>query len=352
MAFEVWHTSQKGLELLVKAGYLNQNEVKKLDFCESCVFGKAHKQSFKKGKHTSKEVLEYVHSDLWGSPSVVPSLAEKQYFITFIDDYSRKVWIYFLKTKDEAFDTFKEWKVEVETQTGRNLKCLRTDNGLEYCNKIFDSYCASTGVKRHMNCVYTPQQNGVSERMNRTIMERVRCMLSESGMEERFWAEAASTTVYLINRSPSSAIDYKLPEELWSGAKPGIKHLRRFGSTAYVHTTKAKTSPRALKGYFVGYPQGTKGFRVWLPDEERCTISRNIIFHEEDSQRTALSREVNEADQKGKGKAVIKEDRKCVSFSPRLIRGPTPSPCEHDSEASTSGSASTEGSVSGGAMSN
>lgn len=102
----------------------------------------------------------------------------------------------------------------------------------------------------------------------------------------------------------------------------------------------------------MGYPQGTKGFRVWLPDEERCTISRNIIFHEEDSQRTALSREVNEADQKGKGKAVIKEDRKCVSFSPRLIRGPTPSPCEHDSEASTSGSASTEGSVSGGAMSN
>lgn len=205
------HISQKGLVLLVKAGYLNQNEVKKLDFCESCVFGKAHKQSFKKGKHTSKEVLEYVHSDLWGSPSVVPSLAEKQYFITFIDDYSRKVWIYFLKTKDEAFDTFKEWKVEVETQTGRKLKCLRTDNGLEYCNKRFDSYCVSTGVKRHMTCVYTPLQNGVSERMNRTIMERVRCMLSESGMEERFWAEAASTAVYLINRSPSSAIDYKLP---------------------------------------------------------------------------------------------------------------------------------------------
>lgn len=347
------HISQKGLERLVKEGYLEESDIKKLEFCESCVFGKAHKQSFKKGKHTSKEVLEYVHSDLWGAPSVVPSLAGKQYFITFIDDYSRKVWIYFLKTKDEAFETFEEWKKEVETQTGRKVKCLRTDNGLEYCNNRFDGFYKKFGIKRHRTCSYTPQQNGVSERMNRTIMERVRCMLSESGMEEKFWAEAASTAVYLINRSPSSATDYKLPEELWSGKRPGIKHLRRFGAAAYVHTRQAKTSPRAVKGYFVGYPDGVKGFRVWLPEEKKCVISRNVIFHEEEvikhSQGVTKPVEAGETNGLNKGKGVLKQDKKRVSFSPDLIKGP--SPCKNDSEASTSGSEPSESSVSGGVVS-
>lgn len=126
----------------------------------------------RQGKHTSKEVLEYVHSDLWGAPSVVPSLAEMRYFITFIDDFSRKVWIYFLNTKDEAFSKFKEWTLEVENQTSKKVKYLRTDNGLEYCNNRFDEFSKESGIKRHMTCVYTPQKNGVSERMNSTIMER------------------------------------------------------------------------------------------------------------------------------------------------------------------------------------
>lgn len=258
-----------------------------------------------------------------------------------------------METKDEAFDKFKEWKIEVEAQTGKKLKCLRTDNGLEYCNNRFDCYCVSTGVKRHRTCAYTPQQNGVSERMNRTIMERVRCMLSESGMEERFWAEAASTAVYLINRSPSSATEYKLPEELWSGVRPGVKHLRRFGSAAYVHSRKAKTSPRAVKGYFVGYPKGVKGFRVWLPEEGKCTISRNVIFHEEEVQKGSLktdSPEKLENDKTSlKGKTIMKEDGRRVSFSPNLIRGPSIG--KHDSEASTSNSETSRSSVSEGVVS-
>ena len=236
------------------------------------------------------------------------------------------------------------------------MKYLRTDNGLEYCNRKFDELCKATGVKRHRTCAYILQQNGVSERMNRTIMERVRCMLAESGMEERLWAEAASTAVYLINRSPSSAIDYKLPEELWSGTKPGFKHLRRFGSAAYVHKFGAKTSSRATKGFFVGYPQRTKGFRVWLLEEEKCTISRNVIFHEEEVYKDSQERNDSQKEQDclakiDKGKTVEVERKKHVTFSPYLIKGP----CKglHDSEASTSrgNSTQTESSVSGGAES-
>ena len=117
--------------------------------------GKSHKLSFPKAKHSTKGILDYVHSDLWGSPNVPPSLSGCKNFLTFIDDYSRKVWIYFLITKDEAFQKFEEWKILVENHTQRRLKCPRTDNGLEFCNNSFDKVCKDTGVKRHKKCPYT-----------------------------------------------------------------------------------------------------------------------------------------------------------------------------------------------------
>ena len=104
------HMSLKGMDILVKDGYLNEKGVKTLEFCKNCVLGKSHKLSFPKGNHSSKEVLEYIHSDLWGSPLVVESLGGCHYFVTFIDDFSKKVWIYFLKTKDEVFQNLKECK--------------------------------------------------------------------------------------------------------------------------------------------------------------------------------------------------------------------------------------------------
>ena len=100
-------------------------------------------------------------------------------------------------------------------------------------------------------------------------------------MEKKFWAEAASTVVYLINRSPSASLGFQIPEEVWSGSKVDYSHPRRFGCVAYVHRTWDKLSLRAVKGFFVGYPHGTKGYMVWLSEEERCTISRNVVFDEE-----------------------------------------------------------------------
>uniref|UniRef100_A0A1J3ITH4 Retrovirus-related Pol polyprotein from transposon TNT 1-94 n=1 Tax=Noccaea caerulescens TaxID=107243 RepID=A0A1J3ITH4_NOCCA len=257
-------------------------EIGELGFCESCVLGKSHKQSFSKAKHTTKGILEYVHSDLWGSPSTPESLGGAKYFISFIDDYSKKLWVYFLRTKDEAFNKFKEWKEAVESHTEKRIKCLRKDNGLEFCNTLFDDLCRRSGIKRHRTCTYTPQQNGVLERMNRTIMDKVRSMLAETGLGQEFWAEVTATAVYLINRTPNSTIGFQLPEERWSGQKPDLTHLRRFGCTAYVHTIQEKISPRAVKGTFLGYPFGVKGYRVWLPEEGKCTTSRNVVFREDE----------------------------------------------------------------------
>ena len=125
-----------------------------------------------------------------------------------------------------------------------------------------------------------PQHNGIAERMNKTIMEKVRCLLDEFGLREEFWEEVVSTAVYLINRSDASAIDNEIPEELWIGRKPSYNHLRRFESVAYIHTNQGKLKPRAIKGIFTGYATGTKGYRVWLLDEERFAISRDVVLTE------------------------------------------------------------------------
>ena len=114
-----------------------------------------------------------------------------------------------MKNKDDTFAAFKEWKAMIERQTERKVKLLRTDNGGEFCSNAFNDYCRKEGIVRHLTIPYTPQQNGVAERTNMTIISKARCMISNARMSKRFWAEAAATTCYLINRSPSST--RKLP---------------------------------------------------------------------------------------------------------------------------------------------
>lgn len=220
------HMSVNNTKFLTGKGLLDMNEVKELNFCEHCVIGKSKKLSFNVGRHNTEDALGYLHADLWRSPNVTPSLSGKQYFLLIIDDKTIKVWLMFLKTKDETFDKFCEWKDLVENQINRKVKVLRTDNGLEFCNAKFDDYCKTHMIERHRTCTYTSQQNGMTDRMNRTIMEKVRCMLNESGLGEEFWAEAASIAAYVINISPCSAIDHNVPQKLWLNRKPGYKHLR------------------------------------------------------------------------------------------------------------------------------
>ena len=127
----------------------------KLDFYKYCVYGKQHRVSFKTGSHTSKGVLDYIHSDVWG-PVSISSHSDAQYFISFIDDYSRKVWIYFMKHKSYMFGIFKKWKAQVENQTSRKIKYLRTDNGLEYRDKEFIKFCELESITRHFIVKETP----------------------------------------------------------------------------------------------------------------------------------------------------------------------------------------------------
>lgn len=277
------HMSSKGLKVLHNNGQLGKFSLSDLNFCEPCVLGKQHRLSFGKGIHLSTHKLDYVHSDLWG-PEKCPTHGNNRFFLSIVDDYTRRVWVYLLKTKDEAFTRFKEWKTLEENQVGKSLKGLRTDNGLEFCNEEFDNYCKDHGILRHRTVRKTPQQNGVAERMNRTLLEKVRCLLFTSSLPKSFWGEALSTAAYLINHSPSFALDLKSPLEVWHNRKPDLNHLRIFGCAAYAHTREGKLDPKSIKCIFLGYqqPHGTKGYRLWEREARgvKIIVSRDVIFNE------------------------------------------------------------------------
>ncbi|KAH9650187.1 hypothetical protein KPL70_026271 [Citrus sinensis] len=237
------HISLKGLKELEKQGVLGADKIEELDFCEDYVLGKSTRASFKKSVHKTKSILDYVHSDLWG-----PSQ-----------------------------------KALVENQTGKKLKFLRTDNGLEYCNKMFDEFCSKEGIARHRTVRLTPQQNGLAERMNRTLMEKVRCMMIQSELPKGLWGETLLTACVLVNLSPSSALDFKTPYEKWCGKPANYSKLKVFGCTAYAHANQGKLAPRALKGMFIGYPEGVKGYKIWCTDlsPPKCIVSRDVVFNEQ-----------------------------------------------------------------------
>ena len=162
------------------------------------------------------------------------------------------------------------------------MKVLRTDNGLEFCNIEFDKFCEGQGILRHRTVRYTPQQNRVAERMNRTLLEKVRCLLLTSEMPKSFWGEVLSTATYLVNRSPSSAIDFKCPEEVWTNRKPSLTHLRVIGCEAYAHKPNGKLDPRSAKCVLLGYQEGSKGYRLWERESAnvKVIVSRDVIFNE------------------------------------------------------------------------
>ena len=156
------HLSDWGLKELHKQGLLCGDNINKIDFCQYCILGKQHRLAFKVSIHKSKDVLEYVHLDLWGTTRV-STYGGNRYFLSLIDDYSRKAWLYLLNTKDEhtVLTKVKEWKALVENQTNKRVKVLKTDNGLEFCNEQFEMLYKNQGISRHKIVRNTPQRNGL-----------------------------------------------------------------------------------------------------------------------------------------------------------------------------------------------
>ena len=287
---ELWHRRYGHLGITNLKKLVNSNMVEgfkgtltgKLDVCEPCAYGKQHRAPFPVSKTCSKEVLELVHTDVCGKMEV-KSLSGNEYFVTFIDDKSRYIWVYFLKYKSQVFQTFLDWKALAENEYEKRLKTLRSDRGGEYVSGEFEEYLTQNGIHHDKTVAHTPEQNGVAERANRTIVETVRSMLADGKLEKHFWAEAVNTAVYLRNRSPTVAVEGKTPHEALTGKKPQAQALRVFGAQGYAHIPKEerrKLDHKSRKCIFLGYEQGTKGYRLYNPDTGKVFISRDVILDE------------------------------------------------------------------------
>ena len=253
-----------------------------LPSCEACQYGKQTKLPFKQASWRATERLQLIHTDLAG-PQRTASLKESKYYIIFIDDFSRMCWIYFLKSKSEVAGVFWKFKQWIEKQSGCMIQALRSDNGKEYTSEQFNMYCEEAGIEHQLTAPYTPEQNGVSERKNQTIMEMVRCMLHEKGLPKEYWAEAANTAVFLLNRLPTKAVDGKTPFEAWYGYKPFLKNLKVFGCLCFTYVPKIKRDKldkKAEPGIFVGYSSVSKAYRVFQPHTKKILISRDVHFME------------------------------------------------------------------------
>jgi transposase InsO family protein len=279
------HLSLKGLKVLAKKEMVkglpvlqDSNEV-----CSDCVVSKHHRDSIPKtSTWRASEKLELVHSDICG-PINPSSNGGCRYFITFTDDYSRKTWTYPLKDKSSAFDVFERFKALVEKQSGCMIKCIITDRGGEFTSDKFKSFCNEHGIKRQLTTTYTPQQNGVSERKNRTLMNMVRSLLTGKCVPKRFWPEAVVWATYVINRSPTLSVKDVTPEEAWSGVKPSVGYFRIFGCLAYAHVPDAqrkKLDPKSIKCILLGVSEESKAYKVFDPINKKIIISRDIVFDE------------------------------------------------------------------------
>lgn len=179
-----------------KADGINIEAEEDLPACETCIKRKQAQTPFPKSASRTTEILELVHADVCG-PMRVNSLSGFRYFVTYIDDKSRWCEIYFLKKKSEVADKFKEYKNMVEKETERTIKTVRSDNGTEYINHHLEDFLKQEGIKHELTVEYTPQQNGVAERKNRTLVEMARCMMIQSGLPASFWAEAVLTANHI-----------------------------------------------------------------------------------------------------------------------------------------------------------
>lgn len=250
--------------------------------CITCLEAKQTRLPFQNKGTRATKLLELVHSDVCG-PMETESLGKAKYFLTFTDDYSKKVFVYFLQKKSDVIDKLKEFMKYVENQLECKIKCLRTDNGLEFINKNISDLLKNNGTVHQTTVPYTPQQNGVAERLNRTLIEKAKCMLLNAKLPKQYWAEAVQTAAYLLNRTPTKSLLYKTPEEMWSGIKPSVSHLHVFGCEAMVHLPKEKTKkwdPKAKKAIFIGYCSNTKGYRFIFPTSGLVVKSRDAVFLE------------------------------------------------------------------------
>ncbi|RVW60487.1 Retrovirus-related Pol polyprotein from transposon TNT 1-94 [Vitis vinifera] len=309
------HISKSRVERLVSDGILDSLDFSDFDICVECIKGKQTKTK-KLGANRATDVLELIHTDICG-PYPTASWNGQQYFITFIDDYSRYGYLFLIHEKSQSLDVFKTFKVEVELQLNKRIKSVRSDRGGEYYGRYdgsgeqhpgpFAKYLEECGIVPQYTMPGSPSMNGVAERRNRTLKDMVRSMISHSTLPEKLWGEALKTAAYILNRVPTKAAA-KTPYELWTGRKPSLKHFHIWGCPAEARPYKPhekKLDSKTVSSYFIGYAERSRGFKFYDPairsifEMGTATFfedvefggrnqARNIVFEEEEGSTIAI----------------------------------------------------------------
>ncbi|KAM2714488.1 hypothetical protein EV2_044230 [Malus domestica] len=250
-----------------------------IDDCLICPLAKQTRAPFPLSSITTKAPFELIHVDIWGGYHV-PTITGAQYFLTIVDDFSRCTWVYLMNHKSDARSYLITFIHLVETQFSTRVKVLRSDNGPEF---LMTQFFSDKGILHQTSCVSTPQQNGVAERKHRHLLNVARALLFQSHLPKKFWGDAILTATYLINRTPTPLLQGKSPYEILHHKQPAYAHLRVFGCLCFSsthHHRPTKFDARATRCLFLGYPYGTKGYRVYDLHTGKIFISRDVIFHE------------------------------------------------------------------------
>ncbi|KAJ0534271.1 putative RNA-directed DNA polymerase [Helianthus annuus] len=214
-----------------------------------------------------------------------PSTTRANYFLTIVDDFSRAVWVYLIKHKSEASDCLMNFYKMVKTQFGKAIKKIRCDNGGEFVSNRMTSFYTQEGILLETTCPHTPQQNGVVERKHRHLLETTRALMFQASLPKKFWGECVLAASYIINCLPSKVTSNKTPYEIMFREKPDYSRMRILGCLAYYWSTETngdKFEFRGRPGVFLGYPQGTKGYKIFDIEHGKMVISRDVRFVEGD----------------------------------------------------------------------
>ena len=277
-----YHTMRKMVQQGLVTGLKGDGECKIPDcLCDTCQLAKFHKLPFiKKPKRPTSRIGELVCSDSWG-PVSEESLSGARHFISFKDDFSGSLHVFFMKKKSEGPAYIRQYANLLLNQTGNYILTLRTDNAKgEYINQENKKWCEDRGI-RHETCApYTPEQNGTAERTNRTLLNHARAMLISSGLPHSFWAEAVAYSAYIRNRCLSKSNPVTAYEN-WFGHKPDLSNCRIFGVEAFsINPMAGKLDPQSQRGIFVGICETQKAFRIYIPEKKRIAVSRHVTFNE------------------------------------------------------------------------
>ncbi|KAK1612618.1 hypothetical protein QYE76_036291 [Lolium multiflorum] len=281
------HVNMRNLKQLLKGEHivgLTGVSFEKDRVCSACVAGKQLKKKHPiKSIVTTSRPLELLHLDLFG-PSHYDTLGGSKYGLVIVDDYSRYSWVFLLKSKDETHREFITFAKKAQRMYESEIKAIRTDNGTEFKNYTMQEFVDDEGIKHEFSAPYTPQQNGVVERKNWTIIEMARTMLSEFNSPHNFWGEAISTAVHYSNRLFLRPLHNKTPYELLTGNKPNVMYIRVFGCKCLVKNNKGKLGKfetRTIEGIFVGYAENSHAYRYYNRSSGTIEVSCDVVFLED-----------------------------------------------------------------------